>query len=117
MAREVPSMRSITLIATALSLTAMWLGVEAGGAKQRDRPWRSLPLVNDGKVDPSWTQMGWGGFSVAAGGLRTECDPRGMGLLLYRKEKFGNCQLRVVYRSKDARCNSGVFVRIDDGIL
>jgi hypothetical protein len=40
-----------------------------------------------------------------------------MGLLLYRKEKFGNCQIRVVYHCKDARSNSGVFVRVDDGIL
>src|SRR5262249_29632887 len=32
-------------------------------------------------------------------------------------EKFGNCQVRVVYKAKDAKSNSGVFVRIDDGIL
>jgi hypothetical protein len=40
-----------------------------------------------------------------------------MGLLLYTKEPFGDCQIRVVYKSKDARSNAGVFVRIDDGIL
>jgi hypothetical protein len=40
-----------------------------------------------------------------------------MGLLLYRREKFGNCQIRVVYKCKDAKSNAGVFVRIDDGVL
>jgi hypothetical protein len=40
-----------------------------------------------------------------------------MGLLLYTKEKFGDCRIRVVFRSKDARSNAGVFVRMDEGIL
>jgi len=39
------------------------------------------------------------------------------GLLLYRKERFGNCQIRVVYKPSHAKANSGVFVRIDDGVL
>lgn len=78
---------------------------------------RALPLITDGKVDPNWVQVGWGGFAVADGALRTECDEKGMGLLLYRAEKYGDCQLRVVYRPKDAKSNAGVFVRIDDGIL
>ena len=88
-----------------------------GGAGEPPSGWRSLPLVTDGKVDPAWTQVGWGGFAVDDGSLRTECDEKGMGLLLYRKEKFGNCQIRIVYKSKDAKSNSGVFVRIDNGIL
>jgi hypothetical protein len=76
-----------------------------------------LPLIKDGKVDESWTQIGWGGFVVDNGSLRTECDGKGMGLLLYQKERFGNCQIRVVYKCKDSKSNSGVFVRIDDGVL
>jgi hypothetical protein len=40
-----------------------------------------------------------------------------MGLLLYKAERFGDCQVRVVYKSKDSKSNAGVFVRIDDGIL
>src|SRR5262245_42390258 len=79
--------------------------------------WRALPLVQDGKVAPGWVQIGYGGFAVAGEALRTACDERGLGLLLYRPEKFGDCQLRVVYRPKDAESNSGVFVRIDEGIL
>lgn len=80
-------------------------------------PWRQLPLIRDGKVAPEWTQMGFGSFTVDEGALRTDCDERGMGLLLYGKEMFGDCQVRVVFRSKDPRSNAGVFVRIDEGIL
>lgn len=79
--------------------------------------WRSLPLIADGKVAGDWCQVGWGGFVVDDGALRTECDPRGLGLLVYRKEKLGNCRIRVVFRSKDAKSNAGVFVRLADGIL
>ncbi len=79
--------------------------------------WRALPLIKDDKVAPDWAQIGWGGFAVDGGALRTDCDERGMGLLLYKKEKFGDCQIRVVYRCKGGKSNSGVFVRIDDGVL
>jgi len=79
--------------------------------------WRALPLIADGKVSPEWIHLGWGGFVVDNGTLRTECDPRGMGLLVYQKERFGNCQIRVVFKCKDAKSNAGVYVRIADGIL
>jgi hypothetical protein len=74
-------------------------------------------LIRDGKVDPGWMHVGYGSFVVDDGALRTECDPRGLGLLVYQKERFGDCQIRVVFRSKDTRSNAGVYVRIDDGIL
>jgi hypothetical protein len=92
----------------------------AGPGRWDDRPggaWKALPLVKDGKVDPAWLQVGYGRFVVEDCALRTEPDEKGLGLLLYRPEKFGDCQLRVVYRAKDAKSNSGVYVRIDDGIL
>src|SRR5262245_42981627 len=82
-----------------------------------DRPWRQLPLISDGKVDSNWAQVGWGSFAVVDSSLRTDCDEKGMGLLLYKKERFGNCQIRVVYKSKEPKSNAGVFIRIDDGIL
>ncbi|MEX2120721.1 MAG: DUF1080 domain-containing protein [Pirellulales bacterium] len=94
-----------------------WAAVVAGGNDEPDRPWRSLPLFNDGKVDQDWIHVGWGGFVVDGDSLRTQCDEKGMGLLLYKKEQFGDCQIRVVYKSKDAKSNAGVFVRIDSGIL
>jgi hypothetical protein len=79
--------------------------------------WRVLPLIADGKIAPGWAQVGWGGFAVDQGALRTECDERGMGLLVYTREKFGDSEIRVIYRSEKPQSNAGVFVRIDDGIL
>jgi hypothetical protein len=74
-------------------------------------------LITDGKVDPNWLHVGWGGFAVDDGTLRTECDPKGLGLLVYKKERLGNCQVRVVFKSKEPKSNSGVYVRMADGIL
>jgi hypothetical protein len=79
--------------------------------------WKQLPLIREGKIDPAWRQIGWGGFAVHEDALRTQCDERGMGLLLYTSEKFGDCQIRVVYRVQDAKSNAGVYVRLDDGVL
>src|SRR5467141_3278658 len=88
------------------------------GAESPSEPaWRSLPLITGGKVDPNWIHLGWGGFVVDDGALRTDCDPKGLGLLVYKKERLGNCQVRVVFKSKEAKSNSGVYVRIADGIL
>jgi len=88
------------------------------GTESRAEPaWRPLPLTADGNVHPAWIHVGWGGFSVDDGALRTECDPRGLGLLVYQKERLGNCQIRVVFKTKDTNSNSGVYVRLSDGIL
>lgn len=101
-------------------ITFAWLPV-ALAAVRADEPaaagWRPLPLTRDGKVHPDWVQVGYGRFVVEDGALRTEPDERGLGLLVYRQEKFGDCQIRVVFRPKSAKSNSGVFVRIDDDIL
>ena len=74
----------------------------ADNAGKLDHAWRPLPLIKDGKVDPAWKQIG---------------DDGGLGMLLYAKEKFGNCQIRVVFRPEVPRSNSGVYVRIDDGVV
>jgi hypothetical protein len=37
--------------------------------------------------------------------------------LVFKKEKLGNCQIRVVYKTKDLKSNSGFYVRLNDGIL
>ena len=91
--------------------------LNAAEPKKPEAEWRTIPLITDGKVDPNWAHTGWGGFVVDDGALRTECDAKGLGLLVYKKEKLGNCQIRVVYKSKDAKSNAGVYVRIADGIL
>ena len=88
-----------------------------GAEEKAEAPWRVLPLIVDGKVSDAWCHVGYGGFVVDDGALRTECSPRGLGLLVFKPETFGNCQIRVVFRSKDAKSNAGLFVRIDDGIL
>lgn len=89
----------------------------AGAETENERAWRSLPLIKDGKVDPAWTHIGYGGFSVDDGALRTDCDPKGLGLLVYSKEPLGNCQIRVVFKAKDERANAGVYVRIHEDVL
>lgn len=88
---------------------------EAGA--EAERPWRPIALVKDGKLSDDWAAVGWGRFVVDGDGLRTECDERGMGLLVYRRERLGDCQIRVVYRPENPKANSGVYVRMDDGIL
>src|SRR5688572_15380757 len=110
-------MRSVVPLVALLLIPWTWTDPVVGGDEQPGRPWRPLPLIRNGAVDKSWAQIGWGGFAVDNDSLRTECDEKGMGLLLYRNERFGDCQIRVVYKCKDAKSNAGVFVRIDDEIL
>jgi hypothetical protein len=104
----------------------MWIGSAVSTvAFAADKPsaptpeafWRSVPLVTDGKIDKAWSHLGWGGFVVEDGALRTNPDERGMGLLVYTKEPLGDCRIRVVYRTKDARSNSGVYIRMSEEIL
>jgi len=112
-------LRSAVKMVALLLLPLVWLpGCGASGkVAKAERSWRSLPLIKDGKADESWAQIGYGNMVIDDNSLRTDCDARGMGLFLYKKERFGNCQIRVVYRSKDSKSNAGVFIRIDEGIL
>jgi len=80
-------------------------------------PWRSLPLVQEGKVDAAWKQIGGGRFVADDGTLRPESDETGMGMLLYSREAFGDCRIRVVFRGKDVHSNAGVFIRIADSVI
>ncbi len=70
--------------------------------------WR--PLF-DGKSLDGWEHVGPGKMVLDSGLIKTE---GGMGLLWYTKEKFGNCVIRVVYKTQTDDSNSGVFVRIAD---
>lgn len=98
-------------------LLAAGTAVIAEEPAQNDDGWRSIPLIAGGRIAEGWKHTGFGGFSVVDGALRTDCDPRGLGLLFYEKEKFGNCQIKIVYRSEGPRDNAGVYVRVDDGQL
>jgi hypothetical protein len=93
------------------------LALSAASLQAADDGWKKLPLMKNGKVDPAWVHIGYGGWVVDDGALRTDPASEGLGLLLYKKEKLGDCQIRVVFKPKEARSNSGVYVRIDDGIL
>jgi hypothetical protein len=79
--------------------------------------WRNIPLVSNDKVSSDWVHIGFGRFIVDDGAIRTDPAPEGLGLLVYKKEKLGDCQIRVVFKTKERRSNSGVYVRLDDGIL
>jgi hypothetical protein len=99
----------LIILGAAVRLTA------AGGNSEQS--WRTIPLIKDGKVAPDWAQVGWGRFVVDGDSIRTEPDGRGIGLLVNTREKFGNCQLRVVFKTSTPKSNSGFYIRIDDGIL
>ena len=99
------------------SLLATVLGGLVFSAAAADSGWKDLPLIKDGKVAPDWVFIGYGRMAVEDDALRTEPAPEGLGLLVYKKEKIGNAQIKVVFKTKDQRSNAGVYVRIDDGIL
>src|SRR6266436_1011388 len=103
-------MRCICTLLTGVLISGFSTGVTAA-------EWRSLPLIQNGHVAADWQQAGWGKFVVEGDAIRTEPSEKGLGLLVYMKEKLGNCQIRVVYRPKNANCNAGVHIRMDDGIL
>ena len=106
-------MRIVCLMMVAATASLAW---SMNAVAQDDEGWRSLPLIDNGRVAPGWVQVGYGRMIVDDGALKTECSEQGLGLLLYEKQKFGNCQIRVVFRAKDQRSNAGLFIRIDDGI-
>src|SRR2546422_11408632 len=105
------------VVSTAILVAAFACILPVLRAAESEPAWRRLPLITDGKGDPSWVHVGWGGFVVDDGALRTECDPKGLGLLVYKKERLGNCQIRVVFKAKEVKSNSGVYVRITEGVL
>jgi hypothetical protein len=113
-ARRGSNPRRAIVTGATLALAALAL---RGAEPSPSSDWRALPLITDGKVDPAWTHIGWGKFVVDEGALRTDCDPRGLGLLVYTRERLGNCQIRVVYKAREPRSNAGVYVRTAEGIL
>jgi len=65
----------------------------------------------NGKDLEGWEHVGPGRVYVEDGLMKTE---GGMGLLWYTREKFGDCALRVVYRTTTLDDNSGIFIRIPE---
>lgn len=68
------------------------------------------PLFNGSSLD-GWEMVGPGRFVIEDGALKTE---GGMGLLYYEGEKFGDCTIRVVFKTVSNRANSGVFIRLPE---
>ena len=67
-------------------------------------------LFNGRDLD-GWQHVGKGRVYVEDRLMKTE---GGMGLLWFSTEKFGDCALRVVYRTTTKDDNSGIFIRIPD---
>lgn len=86
-----------------LLVAALLVGVSLDAAG-----WKTL---FNGKDLDGWKMVGPGSFSVEEGMLRTH---GGMGLLYYTGEKFGNCTIRVVFKTTGDRDNSGVFIRLPE---
>jgi hypothetical protein len=86
-----------------LMLAALALGYCLGAADFQ-------PIFN-GKDLAGWQMAGPGRFLVEDGLMKTE---GGMGLLYYRKQKLGDCVVRVVFKTTGPRDNSGVVIRLPE---
>ena len=66
----------------------------------------------NGKDMNGWEHVGPGQFVLEDGMLKTE---GGMGLLWYKGEKFGNCTVKVVFKTVSTPgANSGVYIRMEE---
>lgn len=80
----------------------------AGDDAERPSATKARQLYS-GKDLAGWQHIGPGRFVVEDGLLKTE---GGMGLLWFQGEKFGDCVLRIVYKTTKESDNSGVYIRI-----
>lgn len=101
-----PTRQRVTafLILSLLPLNIPLHADEAGDGKSS-----TGKMLFDGKNLDDWQHIGPGRMVLEDGLLKTE---GGMGLLWYTKQKFGDCVLRVVYKTTRQDDNSGVYVRI-----
>src|SRR5437868_493696 len=84
-----------TTISPCQYFAVLCLVVAASSSGAADAPWRSLALVQNGQLASDWQQAGWGKFVVEGEAIRTEPSEKGLGVLVYTKEKLGNCQIRI----------------------
>jgi hypothetical protein len=68
------------------------------------------PLFNGKNLD-GWVMTGPGRFVVEDGQMKTE---GGMGLLYSERKPFGNCRIKVVFRTASERANSGLIIRLPE---
>jgi hypothetical protein len=67
--------------------------------------------IFNGKGTTGWEMTGPGELRLEQGELVTH---GGMGMLWYSAKKFGNCQVKIVFKTSKPSDNSGVFIRIPD---
>lgn len=101
--------RMLTIAAAAAAMIVTATAFPSRARAADDAP-KGRPLF-DGRSLDGWEHVGPGRFVVEDGVMRTE---GGMGLLWYAREKFGDCVIRVVYKTGTPRSNSGVYIRIAD---
>jgi len=96
------------------SLTALTLCRKMASAIARElKPVLELdyiPLVEE-TLENAWEMVGTGKFKKFGNVIETE---GGIGLLVYKKEKFKNFNLKLDWRAMDATDNSGVYVRVPE---
>lgn len=105
---------AMKIVISAMLLLALATAAGAqseAGKNNRPAADKTLRHLFNGRDMNGWEHVGPGSFKVENGALVTE---GGMGLLWYTGEKFGNCVIRVVYKTTSVASNSGVFVRIAD---
>lgn len=100
-----PRHHAIALLISSLFMISAALGAD----ETSDGNSSAGKVLFDGKSIDGWQHIGPGKFVLENGLLKTE---GGMGLLWYKKEKLGDCVLRVVYKTTRQSDNSGVYVRI-----
>ncbi len=104
-------LRSAALSLAVLVFSLSPVRAQEGGAPDtaaQDTGWKQL---FNGKDLTGWEHVGPGGFTLDDGLLKPH---GGMGLLWYTGEKFGNAQIRVVFKTVRNDSNSGVFIRIPE---
>lgn len=94
---------------TVIGMILLGMVAMAGArAHAQDAGWKELW---NGKDFTDWKHVGPGKFVIENGLLKSV---GGMGLLWYTPRKFGDCTIRVVYKTQKKTDNSGVFIRIPE---
>jgi hypothetical protein len=102
--KRIFSAKSAISVFTVCLLLALNSGISLNA--QDKAGWRQL---FNGKDLTGWKQVGPGSHYVENGLIKSK---GGMGLLVWEREKFQDCILRVVFAMRDSNSNSGVFIRI-----
>jgi hypothetical protein len=102
-----PSLGSANPSLTALALCRKTAGAIARELKPVSEP-GYLPLIG-GSLEEEWDMVGSGNFQKFGNVIESQ---GGIGLLVYKKEKFRNFSLKLDWRVMDTTDNSGVYVRV-----